>query len=565
MNRTLLAGLACLALAGCSGTGNRTDQLAWKDFAQASVDKYFELNPGFAVYQGAHQFDGKMSDWSAAGLKAQADFLHKLIDDANAYEGLSEADAFERDYLVQMAEGQLFWLEDADQPHHNPAFYTGAFDPNVYISREYADKPTRMKAMIDFFDKVPAAAANIKANLQTPLAASLIDYGVSAFDGYAEFYRGDAREAFADVDDSELQERYEEASGKAADAMKDLADWLKEQKADETQDFALGAERFSRMLKATEAVDIPLDELTRIARDDLARNQAAAREACGEFAPGATIEACFLKMNSNKPANGPVAEATAQIPDLTAFVREKDLVSIPGTEQALVRQSPPYNAQNSAYIDPPGPLEHGIPSIYYIAPPDPSWTPAMQAAYIPGKDDLLFTSVHEVMPGHFLQFLHSNRSPSLIGRLFVGYGFAEGWAHYTEEMMWDAGLGEGDPGIHIGQLSNALLRNCRFISAIGLHTGGMTLAESKDLFMQECYQDEGNAEQQAARGTYDPAYLNYTMNKLMIRKLRDDWTASRGGREAWKEFHDKFLSYGGPPVPLVRRAMMAEDRVRALF
>jgi hypothetical protein len=153
MNRILLAAVASLALAGCSTADS--DRPAWKDFAQSSVDKYFELNPSFAVYQGAHQFDGKMADWSEAGLKVQADFLHKLIDDANAYDDLSEADAFERAYLVQMAEGQLFWLEDADQPHHNPAWYIGAFDPNVYISREYADKPTRMKAMIAFFEKVP--------------------------------------------------------------------------------------------------------------------------------------------------------------------------------------------------------------------------------------------------------------------------------------------------------------------------------------------------------------------------------------------------------------------------
>jgi len=563
MNRVLFAALACFALGGCSITGD--DKPAWKDFAQASVDRYFALNPSDAVYQGAHQFDGKLPDWSEAGLKAQTDFLHQLIDEANAYDGLSDADEFERDYLVQVAEGELFWLEDADQPHSNPSWYTGALDPNVYISRNYADKPTRMKAMIGFFAGVPRAAANIRANLKGPLPESFVNYGITAFEGFAEFYRGDARAAFADVDDPELQAQYEDVSGKAADAMVELADWLTDQKANATQDYAFGAERFSRMLKATEAVDIPLDELTRIARADLARNQAAAREACAEFAPGATIAACFLKMNANKPPEGPVAAATAQIPNLTAFVRDKDLVSIPGTEQALVRESPPYNAQNSAYIDPPGPLEHGIPSIYYIAPPDPSWTPAMQAAYIPAEDDLLFTSVHEVMPGHFLQFLHSNRAKSLIGRLFVGYGFAEGWAHYAEEMMWNAGLGDGDPQVHIGQLSNALLRNCRFISAIGLHTGGMTLAQSKDLFRKECFQDEGNAEQQAARGTYDPAYLNYTMNKLMIMKLRDDWTASRGGREAWKEFHDTFLSFGGPPVPLVRQAMMHEDAPRAVF
>ena len=175
----------------------------------------------------------------------------------------------------------------------------------------------------------------------------------------------------------------------------------------------------------------------------------------------------------------------------------------------------------------------------------------------------MFTSVHEVWPGHFLNFLHSNRAESIFGKLFVGYAFAEGWAHYTEEMMWDARLGEGDLETHIGQLSNALLRNCRYLSAIGLHTKGMTVADSEKLFKEQCYQDEGNARQQAARGTYDPLYLNYTMGKLMIRKLREDWT--KGDRTKWKAFHDEFLSYGGPPIPMVRAAMMKETAPKAVF
>lgn len=183
---------------------------------------------------------------------------------------------------------------------------------------------------------------------------------------------------------------------------------------------------------------------------------------------------------------------------------------------------------------------------------------------MPGKADLLFTSVHEVWPGHFLNFLHSNRSKFLFGKVFVGYAYAEGWGHYTEEMMWDAGLGDGDPETHIGQLSNALLRNCRYLSAIGLHARGMTQEQSRQLFLDECYQDEGNARQQAARGTYDPAYLNYTMGKLLIRKLRDDWTADKGGREAWKQFHDQFLTYGGPPIPLARKQMMGGE-AKAVF
>ena len=215
-------------------------------------------------------------------------------------------------------------------------------------------------------------------------------------------------------------------------------------------------------------------------------------------------------------------------------------------------------------IDIPGPYERNLPSVYYISPPDPSWSPAERAAYVPGQADLLFTSVHEVWPGHFLNFLHANRAESRFGQVFVGYAFAEGWAHYTEEMMWEAGLGAGDPETHIGQLSNALLRDVRFLSAIGLHTRGMTVAESERMFREQAFQDPGSARQQALRGTYDPAYLNYTLGKLMIRKLRDDWTATRGGRSAWRQFHDEFLSYGGPPIPLVRRAMLGEKGGPAL-
>jgi uncharacterized protein (DUF885 family) len=565
MNRKLLAGVACLILTSCNAVTTAQPGTKWKDFAQHTVDQYFALNPDFAVYEGAHHFDGQLPDWSPAGLTAQKDFLHKLIADAAGYKNLDKADAFERDYLVQVAKGRLFFLEDADSPHTNPAYYTGSLDPNVYISRDYADQPTRMKALTAFFNQVPGRAQEIRANLKAPLPASFVKFGIAAFDGFADYYAKDALEAFSGVAAPEVQQNLKYSAQKASKSMRDLTDWLRTQQGSATQDFALGPERFSKMLQATEAVDIPLDQLMKVARDDLARNQAAAKVECARFAPGQTIKACFEKMLADKPAEDVVAAATKQVPELTAFVQSHDLATIPAGEHALVREAPPYNRQNIAYIDPPGPLEHGIPSIYYISPPDPAWSAQKQHDYLPGKDALLFITTHEVMPGHFLQFLHSNHSPSLVGGLFVGYGFAEGWAHYAEQLMWDAGLGNGDPEVHIGQLAEALERDCRFISAIGLHTQGMTQAQSKDLFVNECYKDEGSAEQQAARGTYDPEYLNYTLNKLLIMKLRDDWTATRGGRKAWKQFHDAFLSYGGPPVPLVRQAMMGEDAPKTVF
>jgi len=558
---------ALLVLTACNASGNKSASASgaetWSEFRDDFLDGYFPLNPTFAVYQGKHEFDGQLPDWSPEGIGKQVAFLEETIADARAFDGaMTDRERFERDYLVHVAEGQLFFLRDTDFAQKNPAFYVGALDPNVYIARPYADPATRMKAFIAYAEKIPAVAAQIKANLELPLPATYVKFGTAGFGGFADYYTGDAKAAFAEVKDEALQKRFDEAAGKAAAAMKDLAAYVGSQPGT-ISGYALGAGKFSKMLLTNEGVDTPLDELERIGEADLKRNQDALKAACASFAPGATIGDCMKKMGSDKPADGPVAEARRQLPMLRAFLIEKDLVSIPGTEQALVEESPPYNRQNSAYIDIPGPYEKGLPSVYYISPPDPSWDKATQDAFVPGKKDLLFTSVHEVWPGHFLNFLHSNRAESIFGKLFVGYAFAEGWAHYVEEMTWDAGLGNGDPETHVGQLSNALLRNCRFLSAIGLHTKGMTVAESEKMFKEQCWQDEGNARQQAARGTYDPLYLNYTLGKLMIRKLRDDWT--KGDRTKWKAFHDEFLSYGGPPIPMVRQAMMKEDAPHAVF
>jgi hypothetical protein len=264
-------------------------------------------------------------------------------------------------------------------------------------------------------------------------------------------------------------------------------------------------------------------------------------------------------VQNRKPPEGAVAGARRQLPRLRKFVEDNKIVAIPGTEDALVDESPPHRRFNAAYINIPGPFESNLPSVYYIAPPDPTWSEEDQLAYVPGETDLLAISVHEVWPGHFLQFLHANRVDNNIGRHFSTYTFVEGWAHYTEQMMVDAGLDEGDPETRIGQLLNALLRNVRYMSAIGLHAEGMTVEESQAMFEEKAFQDYGNAVQQAFRGTYDPGYLNYTLGKLMINKLREDWTTGRGGRESWGRFHDQFLSYGSPPIPLIRKQMLADD------
>ncbi len=533
----------------------------WDAYVNEYINSYFAAQPHVAVIAGRHEFDGKLPNWSAEGIKGELQRLSALRERARGFAdaSLDERQRFERDYLVSVIDGDMFWLETAELPFTNPQFYGGALDPNVYVSREYAPPDARLRAFTAYAKNVPEAARQIRANLRTPMPRTYVQIGRITFGGLASYFEKDVPAVFASVTDPQLQSEFRAANLSAIQAMKELDSWLASLEPTATNDFALGAEKFSKMLKATERVDVPLEELEAAGRRDLERNVAALREACAAIEPGKTVQECIEKVKADKPEGGPVEGARKQLVELKTFLTEKNLVTIPGPEQANVAESPPYQRWNFAYIDIPGPFEKNLPSIYYIAPPDPAWSPKEQAEYVPGKWDLLFTSVHEVWPGHFLQFLHANRAPSKFGQVFVGYAFAEGWAHYTEEMMWDAGLGNGDQRAHVGQLLNALLRNARYLSAIGMHTGKMTVEDSEKLFREQGFQDAGTARQQAARGTFDPAYLNYTLGKLMIMKLREDWTASRGGRAAWKEFHDKFLTYGGPPVPLVRAAMLGKD------
>lgn len=564
---------ACQRQGNNNMTSNSNQQAAaanpkWDAHVEQFLTGYFNANPTSAVYQGKHEFYGKLPDWSEEGLKKEIARLKGERETAAAFKDgeLDDRQRFERDYLISQIDKDLFWRETADQPHANPYYYSDALDPDVYVSRAYAPLETRIKSYTAYAKAVPDALEQVKGNLRTPLAKNLIRIGRQTIGGLAEFYETTVVEIFAPVKDEASQKEFKEANTAAAAAIKAFDKWLEEKEATSTDNFALGAEKFSQMLKQTEGVEIPLDKLEEIAVKDLERNLAAFRQECEKYAPGKTLIECNTKANLSKAEGTDLVDAaTKQLAMLRKFIQDKDIVSVPGTEECKVAEAPPYKAWNFAYINIPGPYETNLPSVYYVAPPDPTWPKEKQDAYIPGKGSLLFTSVHEGYPGHFLQFLHANRAKSKFGQVFVGYAFAEGWAHYTEEMMYEAGLGENDPELHLGQLQEALLRNVRFVSAIGLHTKGMTVEASKKMFIEQGLQDEGNAEQQANRGTFDPAYLNYTMGKLIIKKLREDWCASRGGRTAWKQFHDQFLTYGGPPIPLVRKAMMGKDDKGSLF
>jgi hypothetical protein len=567
MTKLLNAALICLSAISIAACGNDEAPTAdvvvdtrpnWEEFAAKTVSEYYDRNPETAVGKGLHDYDGQMADKSMDALQAYDEWLDGVVTNASLYTDLEGVEAFERDYLITIMNSRLFTLRETDYPTKNPLFYTG-LGISVYVDREYAPLEERMRAYTQYISQVPARFKTMKENLEPPLPAPFLRLGFGIVSGWSGYLETTVPEIFSTVEDEQLQRQFAAANADAVDAVRQAAAWFDELQVTATDDFALGEERFLKMLKAQEGVDISMADLKAAGELDLQRNLDALYEACAEFAPGASTKDCVLQVQNRKPPEGAVDGATRQLPALKQFLLDNDIVSIPSDEEALVDEAPPHRRFNAAYISIPGPFDSGLPSVYYIAPPDPTWSEEDQLAYVPGETDLLAISVHEVWPGHFLQYLHSNRTENNVGRHFGTNTFSEGWAHYTEQMMVDAGLGDGDPEVRIGQLLNALLRNVRYMSAIGLHTEGMTIEESQQMFLDKAFQDFGNAQQQAHRGTYNPGYLNYTLGKLMINKLRMDWTAGRGGEEAWGRYHDAFLSFGQPPIPLIREQMLGDD------
>jgi uncharacterized protein (DUF885 family) len=573
-----LSGVLLVGLAGCNQSppaavapkGPSLASQAWQKLTKGFIESYLAAQPFFAAQSGRHEYDGQLPDVSNHGIKREIARLHDQRDQIAAVDPktLEPRERFDREYLLAVVDRDLFWMEKAKFPFSNPGWYMDKIDPDMYLNRNYAPLEVRMKAYIKYARGIPQIAKSIKENLQSPLQKTYVELGIAQYGGMAEFYTKDVAATFAAVTDPDLQKQLTEADTAAAQAMDALKQTLEAERSKANDKFALGPDLYAQMVSQTERVDIPIDQIEAAGKADLERNTAALKTECNAYAPKSSLQQCIAKMAANKPKAGPVEAARSQLVMLKDFIVKNNVVSIPSTDEALVAEAPPYNRSNAAFIQVPGPYDHGVASTFNIAPPDPKWSKAEQAAYIPSEATLLFTSVHEVWPGHFLQFLHSNANPSKLESLWVGYAYAEGWAHYCEEMMYEEGLGKGEPEKHIGQITDALLRDVRLLSSIGLHTHGMTVAQSEKMFREQAFQDPGNARQQAARGTYDPAYLNYTLGKLMIRKLRTDWTAKKAGAGSaagadphalWHDFHDEFLSYGGPPIPLLRKEMMGEE------
>ena len=571
----LLLGLSCATPAAAPRPGDvaidsptAPADLAFQQAAASLYQEFLDQIPtavfggSLPVALGLHQYDGRLPDDSPHGLQSRAAFLARARAQLEAFPAaqLSPPSRLDRDVFVVRLRGAWFDLQVRRSPWLSPPYYLGGLALLNYASRDYAPLEQRARAVLEICRGARGYLATARSNLEPKLARPLLGFAVQMISGQLAFAQNDVPRAFAGLTDARLKADLTAGLAELATELGAFRDDLKARMAAGTDVFALGEADFLRMLEETEAVKIDLPSLEAAARKDLQRNQHALAEAAHAFSDKSLPEA-LAAANADRPAAAEVVGlARQQVTSVRAFLQQHAIVTIPSDEQAEVRESPAFMRGNFAAINQPGVFEpKPLPSFYFIAPPDPTWPEAEQRAYVPSAATLLFTTIHEVWPGHFLDRLHRVRLRSRITQSFGSYASNEGWAHYVEEMMWDEGIAGHDPRAHIAQLLQALMRDVRFLAAIGLHTHGMTVAEAHQLFVTEAYQDAATARQQSLRGTIDPMYLNYTLGKLMILKLRADWRAKVGRGFDLRAFHDQLLGYGDASLPLIRRAMLGED------
>ena len=448
----------------------------------------------------------------------------------------------------------------------DPDGYTQAVSNGVFVimRRNYAPQEERLRSVIARERKAPQVFAEARRNLKNPPRV-FTEVALQQLPDVIDFFRKDVPDAFLEVKDPKLLAEFKASNQVVVDELRKYETFLKNTLLPASKgDFRLGAENFRKKLLYEEMVDIPLDHLLKIGYEDLHRNQAAFKATAAQIGPKQAPEQLLASLQKDHPAPGELLQGFRDLlGGLLQFVEDKKIISVPSQVPPTVEETPAFSrALTIAALDSPGPYEtKAAEAIFQVTLPDPDWSPKKTEEWMEtfSYNSMANTAVHEVYPGHYMQYIWLQRFPTKTRKLLYCDSNSEGWAHYAEEMMLDEGYGNGSAKRRLGQLHDALLRNARFIAGIEMHTGKMTLAQATQFFVEQAYQPHAVAEEEAKRGTSDPTYLVYTLGKLQILKLREDYKKRMGDRFSLLEFHDRFMGQGGMPLKVVRKAMLGDD------
>lgn len=564
---SLFRVFVALVLAAVSPAAPPSGDAGFRADVDRFIDAELRLFPERATAAGDHRFDDRVSDLSAGGIAARMRHASmwrekfSLVDPRT----LSPREAADREWLLAHLDGELLRGGEIKEFQRRPGLYLPTAAVDALIKRDFAPLSERMRLVaareIASLPNFEAARKNLKPET-TPKVA--IDIALSQMPGTVGFFRNDLTAAFASVPEGPEKKAFRDANDRVLAAIADYQRWLEKELAPRASGrFAIGADSYQRMLADDDMVDLPLADLEALGVKELERLQAAFGETAAKIDPQHTPSEVFQALSREHPkAEEVIPTVAAGLEELRAFVVAHHLASIPSEVRPIVHETPPFaRATSFASMDTPGPFEKSTEAYFNVTLPDPSWPAERREQLLEFFSPVNISdfSVHEVYPGHYVQFLVNRQNPDKVRALFASGANAEGWALYCEEMMLDQGLHPGDPKYRLAQIQAALQRACRYLAGIRMHARHLSVEEAAGFFEKNAFMTPHNAMVEALRGTQDPGYLRYQLGKLMILRLRDDVARKEGAAFDLAKFHDRFLQEGAIPIRLIRRAMLGSD------
>ena len=563
-----------------TGFAAQTEDAEYESVAEEYIKTYLAAHPLHGTALGLHEYDGKITDYSRLALDAELSRLRRFDDRLVKFDPskLSPRQSIDLRILQAAVKRDLFELQEMSSFERNPMVYARAADVNVYIKRNFAPLEDRVRSLVAVESQIPNILIAARTNLNEKLPKPFVELAVQIARGSADFLKKDLVAAVSGLKDEQVRSAFQEANRKAASALNDYAAWLERERLPKASlDFALGEEKFRRFLAQTELVDFPPQKILEIGMAQLKAEQDAFAEAAKKIDPNKSPIEVFKQIQSDHPTPDKlIPDVAKDLDKIRKYVLSRHVVGIPSDVRAKVKETPQYlRATSFASMDTPGPFEkRATEAYYYVTPTEPNWPEKQKQEWLTAfnyyTSDVV--SIHEAYPGHYVQFLHLNASPATkVEKIFGSYAFVEGWAHYCEKMMLDEGFGSptsqtpSDDEVkraakyRMAQADEALLRLCRLCVSIKMHTRNMSIDEATKFFQDNCYYEEKPARHEAMRGTFDPGYLNYTLGKLQILKLRDDYKAQQGDEFSLQKFHNELLNHGMPPIRLLREIMLKDQ------
>ena len=534
--------------------------------AERLIAEHWDFYPTTGSRIGRHEYDGRLPDLSPSQVTRREQEIRRGMAELQVLgtASLGPEELLSYRMLELFLERELFTFEEMRPLENNPMRQAGFLNMGGYVRRDYAPLEDRLRAATDALRQVPDFLQTVDAALRDDLSRPMVDMSVESYSGMAHFYRTDLAAFANEVADLEISVAFTAALDTAATVLDGFVEKLKRRARGGENDFAIGNRLYSRMLATGEGLDLPLERVAAVGQANLDENLARIREIAASIAPDKTVREIVDANSRHHPSAERLSPDTREmLEEIRQSLADHDIVSLPSEDRCSVVETPAYMRYAFAAMDSAGALEtKATESFYYVTPVEDHWT-AEQAEEWLAKFDyntLKIISIHEVYPGHFVHNLHNRygRPLPLVNRAATSYAFSEGWAHYTEQMMLETEYGQGKPELLLTQLLEALVRNCRYMCSIAMHTGDMTVDQATQFFVENAYMGEHPARREALRGVFDPGYLNYTLGKLMILKLREDYRREQDGGYSLRAFHDRMLSYGAPPLPLLRDAMLEE-------